>query len=674
MPTIDPIVAEYRYFVADFLTNTVIAELPFTGVSYERALKNAGAFSGSIPVIDKTAAYSLYDNTMPGRTSLYVVRNGECVWGGIIWGRSYSVIDRILNVTATEFTSYFFHRNIWKTYTHNLGATLVASGGTASVTLESATFAFAAGMPVRVSFYEIGDFQYTANYTILTSPAPTSTTFSVTIPGLANGTYTNTTIYVRVDTYDYTRKLIEAALSDFKDIDFPNDEIEPGSQTNYDVTNKALTSNIATLTVSEAHDAMPGQDVLIENLGAPFDGSHTVTSATATTISYAKTATNVGSTATSAVSRTVTNRVLTSQIATLTTSANHGFSAGQVVVISGVDSTTQTSIVFNGTFYIETVPTSTTFTYIVSGGIDSASTACSGTAVVTPTAWVSTFGPFPANADFGLEFSTSAYSGVSIDTFDKNRRGFELRSIGDELSEYSDSLSGFEYRIDCDYDTTTSAFTRTFVVLPINFPNPPPAGEASPITRFGAQNLVFEYPGNIMDASLDESAEDAATRFFVVGNDGDLGGDASQPYSVASAADLLADGWPLLDHEETMSSTTAAKITNSNDPANVYDEDTLYSFAQRYLSEFRPPVSDLKLSVNGSLSPKIGTYAPGDWCCLIFNDDFIKLRLASNLEPRSDLLVRKIESYKVDVPDNPSFPEKVELNLITEWEVDQIGQ
>ena len=674
MPTIDPIVAEYRYFVADFLTNAVIAELPFTGVSYERALKTAGSFSGSIPVIDKTAAYSLYDNTMPGRTSLYVVRNGECVWGGIIWSRSYSVIDRNLSVTATEFTSYFYHRNIWKTYTHNLGATLVASGGTASVTLQSATFAFAAGMPVRVSFSEVGDFQYTANYTILTSPAPTSTTFSVSIPTLPNGTYTNTTIYVRVDTYDYTRRLIEAALSDFKDIDFPNDEIEPGSQTNYDVTNKVLTSNVATLTVSETHDAMPGQDVLIENLGAPFDGSYTVTSATDTTISYAKTATNVASAATPAISRTVTNRVLTSQIATLTTSASHGFSAGQVVVISGVDSSAQTSIVFDGTFYIEAVPTSNTFTYIISGAVNSASTACSGTAVVTPSAWVSTFGPFPANADFGLEFSTSAYSGVSIDTFDKNRRGFELKSIGDELSEYSDSLSGFEYRIDCEYDTATSAFKRTFVVLPINFPNPPPAGEASPITRFGAQNLVFEYPGNIMDASLDESAEDAATRFFVVGNDGDLGEDASQPYSVASATDLLAQGWPLLDHEETMSTETAKKITNSNDPANIYDEDTLYSYAQRYLSEFRPPVSDLKLSVNGSLSPKIGTYSPGDWCCLIFNDDFIKLRLASNLEPRSDLLVRKIESYKVDVPDNPSFPEKVELNLITEWEVDKVGQ
>jgi|694.fasta_scaffold50603_2 hypothetical protein len=674
MPTIDPIVAEYRYFVADFLTNAVIAELPFTGVSYERALKTAGSFSGSIPVIDKTAAYSLYDNTMPGRTSLYVVRNGECVWGGIIWSRSYSVIDRNLSVTATEFTSYFYHRNIWKTYTHNLGATLVASGGTASVTLESATFAFAAGMPVRVSFSEVGDFQYTANYTILTSPAPTSTTFSVSIPTLPNGTYTNTTIYVRVDTYDYTRRLIEAALSDFKDIDFPNDEIEPGSQTNYNVTNKVLTSNVATLTVSESHDAMPGQDVLVENLGAPFDGSHTVTSATDTTISYAKTATNVASAATSAVSRSVTNRQLIGQIAVLTTSASHGFTAGQVVVISGVDSSSQTSIVYDGTFYIEAVPSSTTFSYIISGAIDSESVACSGTAIVTPSAWISTFGPFPANADFGLEFSTSEYSGVSIDTFDKNRRGFELKSIGDELSEYSDSLSGFEYRIDCEYDTATSAFKRTFVVLPVNFPNPPPAGEASPITRFGAQNLVFEYPGNIMDASLDESAEDAATRFFVVGNDGDLGEDASQPYSVASAIDLLAQGWPLLDQEETMSTETAKKITNSNDPANIYDEDTLYSYAQRYLSEFRPPVSDLKLSVNGSLSPKIGTYSPGDWCCLIFNDDFIKLRLASNLEPRSDLLVRKIESYKVDVPDNPSFPEKVELNLITEWEVDQIGQ
>jgi hypothetical protein len=59
----------------------------------------------------------------------------------------------------------------------------------------------------------------------------------------------------------------------------------------------------------------------------------------------------------STITRTVTNKALTSNIATLTTSANHTYLAGDVVVVSGVDAT------FNGTFNIIAVPTATTFTY-----------------------------------------------------------------------------------------------------------------------------------------------------------------------------------------------------------------------------------------------------------------------------------------------------------------------
>jgi hypothetical protein len=59
----------------------------------------------------------------------------------------------------------------------------------------------------------------------------------------------------------------------------------------------------------------------------------------------------------STITRTVSNKALTSNIATLTTSANHTYLAGDVVVVSGVDAT------FNGTFNILAVPTATTFTY-----------------------------------------------------------------------------------------------------------------------------------------------------------------------------------------------------------------------------------------------------------------------------------------------------------------------
>lgn len=54
---------------------------------------------------------------------------------------------------------------------------------------------------------------------------------------------------------------------------------------------------------------------------------------------------------------TVSNKALTSNVATLTTSAAHGLFVGDTVKVTGVDTT------FNGTWTIATVPSTTTFTY-----------------------------------------------------------------------------------------------------------------------------------------------------------------------------------------------------------------------------------------------------------------------------------------------------------------------
>ena len=53
----------------------------------------------------------------------------------------------------------------------------------------------------------------------------------------------------------------------------------------------------------------------------------------------------------------VNNKALTSNVATLTTSDAHGFAVGDIVGVSGVDST------FDGDFTVVAVPTTTTFTY-----------------------------------------------------------------------------------------------------------------------------------------------------------------------------------------------------------------------------------------------------------------------------------------------------------------------
>ena len=59
------------------------------------------------------------------------------------------------------------------------------------------------------------------------------------------------------------------------------------------ITNKALTSNVATITTSAAHGFTVGQSVLVEGVDATFNGTFVITAVTSDTFSYAQIATNV---------------------------------------------------------------------------------------------------------------------------------------------------------------------------------------------------------------------------------------------------------------------------------------------------------------------------------------------------------------------------------------------
>jgi hypothetical protein len=64
------------------------------------------------------------------------------------------------------------------------------------------------------------------------------------------------------------------------------------------ITNKALASNVATLTTSLAHQFLPGDTVLVVDVDPTFDGTYTILGVpTTTTFTYALTAANVASTA-----------------------------------------------------------------------------------------------------------------------------------------------------------------------------------------------------------------------------------------------------------------------------------------------------------------------------------------------------------------------------------------
>jgi hypothetical protein len=82
------------------------------------------------------------------------------------------------------------------------------------------------------------------------------------------------------------------------------------------ITNKALTSNVATLT-SNAHGFVVGETVTVAGVDATFNGTYTITAATANTFSYAKTAANVASTGasgTASVPRQLPSRALAERI------------------------------------------------------------------------------------------------------------------------------------------------------------------------------------------------------------------------------------------------------------------------------------------------------------------------------------------------------------------------
>jgi hypothetical protein len=105
----------YRYLFCDLLSNEILAELPITGVTFTQQLNSAGTLSGSLLLSGLSSAANATNATIPGRCGLYVDRNGELIWGGIIWSREYNSADQHITIQAREFESYFERRRITTT-------------------------------------------------------------------------------------------------------------------------------------------------------------------------------------------------------------------------------------------------------------------------------------------------------------------------------------------------------------------------------------------------------------------------------------------------------------------------------------------------------------------------------------------------------------------------------
>lgn len=96
----------WSYLGCDVMTGQVIADLPLSGPRFTRALNGHGDLTAGLPLrgYDLARRRDLLDATDPGRRAIYVLADGQPVWGGIIWPRS-GAAD--VTVGATEWGSYF---------------------------------------------------------------------------------------------------------------------------------------------------------------------------------------------------------------------------------------------------------------------------------------------------------------------------------------------------------------------------------------------------------------------------------------------------------------------------------------------------------------------------------------------------------------------------------------
>jgi hypothetical protein len=259
--------------------------------------------------------------------------------------------------------------------------------------------------------------------------------------------------------------------TDLAGISFANEVLDPSKKLEAAVVSKRRDDGLVTIRTSSAHSIIPGQEVELVQVGSGLDASHIVTEVPDdTTFKFRYEGGNIVETSLSGISSFyVTNRSLTSKVATITTHLPHNAATGQTAVLTGIDSffSERLDQNFDGRFVITGTPTPTTFTYAVPDAtVDiPAATVSGGTVTLGSKAIYGTFGPYLANANIGLEVGTNETSGLYQNT--QYIRGFELKTVGELLEDYSNNLYGFEYRIDCDYDYGTGSFTRSFVLLNI---------------------------------------------------------------------------------------------------------------------------------------------------------------------------------------------------------------
>ncbi|MCX5392544.1 hypothetical protein [Streptomyces sp. NBC_00094] len=104
----------YRAIFCDLTSDQTIDILPLRDVQFDDFIGKAGSLSGTIPIPDKAIADRV-KKVREGRTTVYLERDGDLWWGGIVWTTTLQSSGRgvlTLSLQAATFDSYASRRRI----------------------------------------------------------------------------------------------------------------------------------------------------------------------------------------------------------------------------------------------------------------------------------------------------------------------------------------------------------------------------------------------------------------------------------------------------------------------------------------------------------------------------------------------------------------------------------
>jgi hypothetical protein len=103
--------ATYSYLFCDLKTGIILGDMPMHGVTFDRLMNKPGNLNASCNLDNGwTENEDILQYTAPAKTALYVYRDDQIVWGGMIWSRTYQSQAKSIQISAQTFESYAYRR------------------------------------------------------------------------------------------------------------------------------------------------------------------------------------------------------------------------------------------------------------------------------------------------------------------------------------------------------------------------------------------------------------------------------------------------------------------------------------------------------------------------------------------------------------------------------------